>query len=75
MEDIEKKGLENTWNDRKMWNQMRMSQRDLSDVTGYTYTYLFDIFIPISLWVRLATLSNSGTSPNMEASGVSVPRA
>jgi hypothetical protein len=35
MEDIEKKGLENTWNDRKMWNQMRMSQRDLSDVTGY----------------------------------------
>jgi len=34
MRDIETKGLEATWYDRKMWNQMRMSQRDLSDVTG-----------------------------------------
>jgi len=25
-----------------MWNKMRMSDRDLSDVTGYTYTYLMN---------------------------------
>jgi CopA family copper-resistance protein len=53
MEDIEKKGLENTWNDRKMWNQMRMSQRDLSDVTGYTYTYLANGITPDKGWVGL----------------------
>ena len=53
MNDIDKKGLENTWNDRKMWNQMRMSQRDLSDVTGYTYTYLTNGVTPDKGWVGL----------------------
>jgi len=53
MSDIDKKGLENTWNDRKMWNQMRMSQRDLSDVTGYTYTYLTNGITPDKGWVGL----------------------
>ncbi len=33
---------------RKMWNQMRMSDRDLSDVTGYTYTYLMNGHTPNS---------------------------
>ncbi|SMN16648.1 Multicopper oxidase [uncultured Candidatus Thioglobus sp.] len=53
MSDIDKKGLENTWNDRKMWNQMRMSQRDLSDVTGYTYTYLTNGVTPDKGWIGL----------------------
>jgi CopA family copper-resistance protein len=53
MNDVEQKGLENTWNDRKMWNQMRMSQRDLSDVTGYTYTYLTNGLTPDKGWVGL----------------------
>ncbi|WP_428085980.1 copper resistance system multicopper oxidase [Candidatus Thioglobus sp.] len=53
MEDVDKKGFENTWNDRKMWNQMRMSQRDLSDVTGYTYTYLANGQTPDKGWVGL----------------------
>ena len=34
---IRKDGLKNTWQDRKMWNQMRMLKTDLSDVTGYTF--------------------------------------
>jgi CopA family copper-resistance protein len=51
MNDIEKKGIESTWNDRKMWNEMRMSQRDLSDVTGYTYTYLANGITPDKGWV------------------------
>ena len=53
MSDIDKKGIENTWNDRKMWNQMRMSQRDLADVTGYTYTYLTNGITPDKGWVGL----------------------
>lgn len=36
MRDSEQKGLSATWNERKMWSRMRMSQRDLSDVTGST---------------------------------------
>lgn len=34
---IEQKGLKTTWQDRSMWNQMRMLKTDLSDVTGYTF--------------------------------------
>ncbi len=40
--EVKKKGLGNAFSDRKMWNSMRMSDRDLSDVTGYTYTYLMN---------------------------------
>ena len=53
MEDIRKKGFEQTWNDRAMWNRMRMSQRDLSDVTGYTYTYLMNGQTPADGWMGL----------------------
>ncbi|WP_231759351.1 copper resistance system multicopper oxidase [Microbulbifer elongatus] len=41
-EEIRHKGVAQTWRDRKMWNEMRMSDRDISDVTGYTYTYLMN---------------------------------
>ena len=30
-------GVKSTWQDRSMWNQMRMLKTDLSDVTGYTF--------------------------------------
>ena len=32
-----KQGLKATWQDRSMWNQMRMLKTDLSDVTGYHF--------------------------------------
>lgn len=51
--DINEKGLEATWRDREMWNQMRMSQRDLSDVTGYTYTFLTNGQTPSDGWTGL----------------------
>ena len=35
---------------RQMWNEMRMSDRDLSDVTGYTYTYLMNGHPPAAEW-------------------------
>ena len=53
MKDLKEKGLAATWNDRKMWNQMRMSQRDLSDVTGYTYTFLTNGQTPADGWTGL----------------------
>lgn len=40
--DIRRQGLAKTWKERSMWNQMRMSARDLLDVTGSTYTYLMN---------------------------------
>jgi CopA family copper-resistance protein len=48
--DIKNKGLSQTWNDRGMWNQMRMSETDISDVTGYTYTYLMNGQTPDDNW-------------------------
>jgi len=51
--DIREKGLVQTWNDRSMWNQMRMSDRDLSDVTGYTYTFLMNGNTPADGWTGL----------------------
>jgi len=51
--DIRQKGLAQTRNDRSMWNRMRMSDRDLSDVTGYTYTFLMNGVAPEDGWLGL----------------------
>lgn len=51
--DIKHKGLGRTWSERSMWNMMRMSDRDLSDVTGYTYTYLTNGHTPADGWTGL----------------------
>ncbi|MDQ7084155.1 MAG: multicopper oxidase domain-containing protein, partial [Sulfurovum sp.] len=41
-DEVKDKGLASAFSDRKMWNEMRMSDGDLSDITGYTYTYLMN---------------------------------
>lgn len=51
--DIQEKGLGRTWAERSMWNHMRMSDRDLSDVTGYTYTFLMNGQTPVDGWTGL----------------------
>ncbi len=51
--DISEKGVSQTRKDRSMWNQMRMSDRDLSDVTGYTYTFLMNGATPEDGWLGL----------------------
>lgn len=51
--DIQRKGFAQTKNERAMWNQMRMSDRDLSDVTGYTYTFLMNGATPEDGWLGL----------------------
>ena len=40
--EVKEKGFFSAFNSRKMWNEMSMGDRDLSDVTGYTYTYLMN---------------------------------
>lgn len=42
LDEVKEKGFSDAFSDRKMWNEMRMSDRDLSDVTGYTYTFLMN---------------------------------
>ena len=51
--DIKSKGTKRTFSERAMWNQMRMSDNDLSDVTGYTYTFLMNGETPQSNWTGL----------------------
>lgn len=52
-QDIQDNGISQTWNDRAMWNQMRMSDRDIADVTAYTYTYLMNGVTPDEGWIGL----------------------
>ena len=51
--DAKEKGLSATWNDYKMWAQMRMSPTDLADVTGYIYTYLLNGMTSESNWTGI----------------------
>ena len=47
---VGEEGWGNTIDDRAMWWQMRMSDRDIADVTGYTYTYLMNGQTPAQGW-------------------------
>tara|TARA_R110002051_G_scaffold43231_1_gene88355 strand:+ start:54 stop:1943 length:1890 start_codon:yes stop_codon:yes gene_type:complete len=42
LKDAQEKGLGAAWDERAMWGQMRMSPRDIADVTGATYHYLIN---------------------------------
>ncbi|GMR18225.1 MAG: copper resistance system multicopper oxidase [Gammaproteobacteria bacterium] len=53
MGDLTKNGWSKFWAQRNMWNQMRMSDRDISDVTAYTYTYLTNGRAPADGWTGL----------------------
>lgn len=53
--DIRQDGLIPTWRARRMWNEQLMSDRDLSDVTGYTYTFLMNGQPPAAGWTGLFT--------------------
>jgi len=47
------KGFEKAVDGRKMWNEMRMSDRDISDVTGRTYSFLTNGKTPRGGWEGL----------------------
>ncbi|WP_457747105.1 copper resistance system multicopper oxidase [Sulfurimonas sp.] len=40
--EVKEKGFLEAFSQRSMWNKMRMSPRDLADVTAYTYTFLLN---------------------------------
>ena len=42
LKDAKEKGLGAAWSERAMWGRMRMSPRDIADVTGATYHYLIN---------------------------------
>ena len=52
-EEVGKQGLTKTLKSRLAWNRMRMSQRDIADVTGHTYTYLMNGQHPAANWTGL----------------------
>ncbi|ACV26711.1 copper resistance system multicopper oxidase [Kangiella koreensis] len=53
LNDIRRQGLGKTWEERAMWNRMRMSSRDLLDVTASSYTYLMNGLDNESNWTAL----------------------
>ncbi len=51
--DVAQDGLGAALDKREMWNQMRMSPTDLSDISAYTYTYLMNGVTPAGNWTGL----------------------
>ncbi|MDW7746532.1 copper resistance system multicopper oxidase [Halomonas sp.] len=51
--DMREKGFAATAEMRGMWAKMRMSSRDIADVTGSTYTYLLNGHSPEENWTAL----------------------
>ena len=51
--DASRLGVQQALAKRKMWNEMRMSPTDLSDVTGHHYTYLVNGASPDGNWTGL----------------------
>lgn len=49
--EVNEKGLKAVRADRKMWNDMRMADSDISDVTGATYTFLMNGKTPSEGWM------------------------
>ncbi len=54
--ESQKDGLAKTFSNRQMWNDMRMSDRDISDVTGKLYTFLANGQTPQEGWEGLFRL-------------------
>jgi len=75
-------GFRNTWDERKMWGEMRMSPTDILDVTGFGYTYLVNGLPPDANWtgtfrpserVRLRIINSSAaTAFNVRIPGLSM---
>ncbi len=50
LKESRENGFSQTWDDYKRWSKMRMSPTDLSDVSGYVYTYLMNGMAAESNW-------------------------
>ena len=75
-------GFRNTWQERKMWGEMRMNPTDILDVTAAAYTYLVNGLPPDGNWtgmfrpgerVRLRFINSSAaTAFNVRIPGLSM---
>lgn len=54
--DVANDGLKSAYEKRAMWNEMRMSPTDLSDLSAQTLTYLMNGTTPAGNWTGLFTL-------------------
>ena len=52
-QDLRENGLSATWQDRAMWNRMRMSDSDIADINGLAYTFLVNGHSPDDNWRAL----------------------
>ena len=48
--DVSRNGFKTALDNRKMWNEMRMSPTDLADISAYTYTFLMNGNSPDGNW-------------------------
>jgi len=71
MRDVSTMGFAGAMERRREWGRMRMNPTDLSDVTGYTFTYLLNGTPPAGNWtglfkpgekVRLRVINGSATT-------------
>lgn len=53
LKEVKAKGFAEAFSARKMWNEMRMSDRDLSDITAYAYTFLMNGMPSTQDWTAL----------------------
>jgi CopA family copper-resistance protein len=53
LQEANRQGLKKALADNRMWGQMRMDRTDLSDVSGYAYTYLMNGATPQANWTGL----------------------
>ena len=53
LRDAKQHGWAAATRDRLMWGQMRMNPTDISDITGYVYTYLMNGMPPGANWTGL----------------------
>ncbi|WP_444940694.1 copper resistance system multicopper oxidase [Microbulbifer sp. ZKSA004] len=51
--EVRTKGVAQTWRDRHQWNWKQLSDRNISQVTGETYTYLINGHTPNTNWTAL----------------------
>lgn len=53
VKDVVENGIMSAIGKRRMWNEMRMNPTDLSDISGYTYSYLMNGATVTDNWTAL----------------------